>query len=60
MPLRSVVRERFDYMLGKQLTEGVILSIIAQAGMTEHGRVTVTMLLCEQELHSLQLRWQNQ
>ena len=40
MPLRSVVRERFDYMLSKQLTEDVILSIIAQAGMTEHGRVT--------------------
>ena len=38
MPLRSVVRERFDYMLGKQLTEDVILSIIAQAGMTEHGK----------------------
>lgn len=38
MPLRSVVRERFDYMLGKQLTEDVILSIIAQMGMTEHGK----------------------
>ena len=37
MPLRSVVRERFDYMLSKQLTEDTILSIIAQAGMTEHG-----------------------
>ena len=39
MPLRSVVRERFDYMLGKQLADDTILSIIAQAGMTEHGSV---------------------
>ena len=44
MPLRSVVRERFDYMLSKQLTEDTILSIIAQAGMTEHGTLTVTIL----------------
>ena len=41
MPLRSVVRERFDYMLGKQLTEDTILSIIAQAGMTEHGTLII-------------------
>lgn len=41
MPLRSVVRERFDYMLSKQLTEDAILYIIAQAGMTEHGIVAV-------------------
>ena len=41
MPLRSVVRERFDCLLGKQCSEATILSIIAQAGMTEHGIVIV-------------------
>ena len=45
MPLCSVVRERFDYMLSKQLTEHAILCIIAQAGMTEHGIMAVTNLL---------------
>jgi len=44
MPLRSVVRERFDYMLGKQCSEDTILSIIAQAGMTEHGIDIVNIL----------------
>jgi len=41
MPLRSVVRERFDYMLGKHLNEDTVLSIIAQAGMTEHGMAAI-------------------
>ena len=45
MPLCSVVKERFDYMLSKQLTEHAILYIIAQAGMTEHGIMAVTNLL---------------
>ncbi|XP_065888649.1 protein SPO16 homolog isoform X2 [Dysidea avara] len=35
-PLRNVVRQRFDGLIQKQVTEDTLLSIIAQTGMTEH------------------------
>jgi len=42
LPLRNIVRQRFDCLIQKQVTEDILLSIIAQTGMTEHGKLPVT------------------